>query len=276
MQINDSTVALVTGGASGLGGATVRRLHADGARRRHPRPPVLPGRGAGRGARRAGAVRRRPTSATRRRSRPRSTWPASSASCGSSSTAPGSAPPVGSSASADRCRSSDFPTLIDINLIGTFNVLRLAAAAMLDNEPVDGDRGVVVMTASHRRLRRPDRPGRVCREQGWRRRPHPERGSRLGGQGNSRHDRSLRGRSMTPMLAGLPRRGDRGPRGTGAAPVAARQPRRVRQPRAPHRRQRRCSTARSSGSTAPCGCPRASRLPTTLARSSREWIPSLM
>ena len=31
MQIKDSTVALVTGGASGLGGATVRRLHADGA-----------------------------------------------------------------------------------------------------------------------------------------------------------------------------------------------------------------------------------------------------
>jgi len=31
LQINDSTVALVTGGASGLGGATVRRLHADGA-----------------------------------------------------------------------------------------------------------------------------------------------------------------------------------------------------------------------------------------------------
>ena len=31
MQINDSTVALVTGGASGLGGATVRRLHAEGA-----------------------------------------------------------------------------------------------------------------------------------------------------------------------------------------------------------------------------------------------------
>ena len=31
MQINESTVALVTGGASGLGEATVRRLHADGA-----------------------------------------------------------------------------------------------------------------------------------------------------------------------------------------------------------------------------------------------------
>jgi NAD(P)-dependent dehydrogenase (short-subunit alcohol dehydrogenase family) len=38
--------------------------------------------------------------------------------------------------------------VIDINLVGTFNVLRLAAAAMIDNEPRDGDRGLVIMTAS--------------------------------------------------------------------------------------------------------------------------------
>ena len=41
-----------------------------------------------------------------------------------------------------------FQTVIDINLVGTFNVLRLAAAAMIDNEPIDGDRGLVIMTAS--------------------------------------------------------------------------------------------------------------------------------
>jgi NAD(P)-dependent dehydrogenase (short-subunit alcohol dehydrogenase family) len=41
-----------------------------------------------------------------------------------------------------------FRTVVDINLIGTFNVLRLAVAAMVDNPPVDGDRGVVIMTAS--------------------------------------------------------------------------------------------------------------------------------
>jgi NAD(P)-dependent dehydrogenase (short-subunit alcohol dehydrogenase family) len=41
-----------------------------------------------------------------------------------------------------------FRTVIDINLVGTFNVLRLAAAVMIDNEPVDGDRGLVIMTAS--------------------------------------------------------------------------------------------------------------------------------
>jgi NAD(P)-dependent dehydrogenase (short-subunit alcohol dehydrogenase family) len=41
-----------------------------------------------------------------------------------------------------------FRTVIDINLLGTFNVLRLTAAAMIDNEPLDGDRGLVIMTAS--------------------------------------------------------------------------------------------------------------------------------
>lgn len=41
-----------------------------------------------------------------------------------------------------------FRTVIDINLVGTFNVMRLAAVAMRDNEPLDGDRGVIVNTAS--------------------------------------------------------------------------------------------------------------------------------
>jgi NAD(P)-dependent dehydrogenase (short-subunit alcohol dehydrogenase family) len=42
-----------------------------------------------------------------------------------------------------------FSTVIRINLIGTYNVLRLAAAAMAGNEPDEtGERGVVVMTAS--------------------------------------------------------------------------------------------------------------------------------
>jgi NAD(P)-dependent dehydrogenase (short-subunit alcohol dehydrogenase family) len=42
-----------------------------------------------------------------------------------------------------------FETIIQINLIGTFNVLRFAAAAMVANEPLDdGERGVCVNTAS--------------------------------------------------------------------------------------------------------------------------------
>jgi NAD(P)-dependent dehydrogenase (short-subunit alcohol dehydrogenase family) len=42
-----------------------------------------------------------------------------------------------------------FETVVRVNLIGTFNVLRLAASAMVAGEPgAEGERGVVVMTAS--------------------------------------------------------------------------------------------------------------------------------
>ena len=41
-----------------------------------------------------------------------------------------------------------FQKVVTINLVGTFNVLRLSAAAMAASEPVDGERGVIVNTAS--------------------------------------------------------------------------------------------------------------------------------
>jgi len=41
-----------------------------------------------------------------------------------------------------------YETVVRVNLIGTFNVLRLAAARLARTEPVDGERGVCVLTAS--------------------------------------------------------------------------------------------------------------------------------
>jgi NAD(P)-dependent dehydrogenase (short-subunit alcohol dehydrogenase family) len=41
-----------------------------------------------------------------------------------------------------------FADVIRVNLVGTYNVLRLAAALIADNEPADGDRGAIVLTAS--------------------------------------------------------------------------------------------------------------------------------
>lgn len=41
-----------------------------------------------------------------------------------------------------------FTVVIDVNLVGTFNVIRLAVERMARTEPVDGERGVVVNTAS--------------------------------------------------------------------------------------------------------------------------------
>jgi NAD(P)-dependent dehydrogenase (short-subunit alcohol dehydrogenase family) len=44
---------------------------------------------------------------------------------------------------------NDFRKVIEVNLIGTFNVMRLAAAAMIANTPVvEEERGVIVNTAS--------------------------------------------------------------------------------------------------------------------------------
>lgn len=43
----------------------------------------------------------------------------------------------------------DFSKVIQINLVGTFNIMRLAAADMAEREPnADGERGIIVSTAS--------------------------------------------------------------------------------------------------------------------------------
>jgi NAD(P)-dependent dehydrogenase (short-subunit alcohol dehydrogenase family) len=41
-----------------------------------------------------------------------------------------------------------FEAVLRVNLVGSYNVLRLAAARMAANEPLDGDRGAIIMTAS--------------------------------------------------------------------------------------------------------------------------------
>jgi NAD(P)-dependent dehydrogenase (short-subunit alcohol dehydrogenase family) len=44
---------------------------------------------------------------------------------------------------------ADFARVVEINLVGTFNVMRLTAAAMQNLEPLaDGERGIIVCTAS--------------------------------------------------------------------------------------------------------------------------------
>jgi NAD(P)-dependent dehydrogenase (short-subunit alcohol dehydrogenase family) len=41
-----------------------------------------------------------------------------------------------------------FARLVEVNLVGTFNVSRWAAAAMVESPAVEGERGVIVNTAS--------------------------------------------------------------------------------------------------------------------------------
>ena len=147
MQINASTVALVTGGASGLGEATTRRLHRRGA------AVVildLPSSG-GQDLATSSAIGSDFSPAdVRDEDQVRAAIAAAAelgvlrivVNCAGIGT-PGRV--VGRKGPLDL---ESFRNVVDINLVGTFNVLRLAAAAMLGNEPVDGDRGVIVMTAS--------------------------------------------------------------------------------------------------------------------------------
>ena len=147
MQITDSTVALVTGGASGLGGATVRRLVADGARAVIVDLPSSPGAEVaaelGDGVRFVAADVRdegqvqAAVDAARELGELRVV--VSCAGVGTPGRVVGRGGPLAL---------ETFQTVVDINLVGTFNVLRLAAAAMVDNEPVDGERGLAVLTAS--------------------------------------------------------------------------------------------------------------------------------
>jgi len=147
LQINSSTVALVTGGASGLGEATTRRLNAGGAAVVIVDLPSSPGEAL---AAELGERARFCAADVRNEAQVQSAIEAAQelgdlrvvVNCAGVGT-PGRV--VGRNGPMDL---SAFQNVIDINLVGTFNVLRLAAAAMLANEPVDGDRGVIVMTAS--------------------------------------------------------------------------------------------------------------------------------
>lgn len=42
----------------------------------------------------------------------------------------------------------DFRWVVELNLIGSFNALRLGAAVMARQEPIDGERGAIVLTSS--------------------------------------------------------------------------------------------------------------------------------
>ena len=52
------------------------------------------------------------------------------------------------SSSGSVCPLDDFTNVVNINLIGTFNVLRLGAAVMAKQAPINGERGVIINVAS--------------------------------------------------------------------------------------------------------------------------------
>ena len=145
----DSISALVTGGSSGLGLATVRRLLAAGARvgiadLNPPSDEDLAGLGAG--------VVYAKTDITDEA--------AVTAALDAVEAAHGPLRAVVHCAGrgGDRVRILDkegnpgsletFAEVVRVNLVGTYNILRLAAARIARTEPVAGERGAIVLTAS--------------------------------------------------------------------------------------------------------------------------------
>lgn len=147
MKMSPDTVVLISGGASGLGAATARRFHDDGA---HVLVLDLPG-SAGQDLVETLGDRAAFVSADVRDE-------------GQVAGAIGRAGELGELRVAVTCAGvatpgrllgkrgvlplDDLRRVIDINLVGTANVLRLAAQAMAANEPLEGERGVIVTTAS--------------------------------------------------------------------------------------------------------------------------------
>jgi NAD(P)-dependent dehydrogenase (short-subunit alcohol dehydrogenase family) len=145
----DSVSALVTGGSSGLGLATVRRLLAAGAKvgiadLNPPSDEDLASLGAG--------VLYAKTDITDEA--------AVNEALDAFETAHGPLRAVVHCAGrgGDRVRILDkegnpgsletFAEVIRVNLVGTYNILRLGAARIARSEPVEGERGAIVLTAS--------------------------------------------------------------------------------------------------------------------------------
>jgi NAD(P)-dependent dehydrogenase (short-subunit alcohol dehydrogenase family) len=143
MKLTEGIGALIAGGASGLGEATVRELAARGARvtiadLNYERGAALASEVGGRFVKADVTDEEQVRAAVEAAGELRL-----AVSCAGIGWAERTVKKDGPAALAP------FETVVRVNLIGTYNVLRLAAASMAANDPdPEGERGVVVMTAS--------------------------------------------------------------------------------------------------------------------------------
>jgi NAD(P)-dependent dehydrogenase (short-subunit alcohol dehydrogenase family) len=138
-----SKTALVTGGASGLGAACARALHSAGAR-----VATADLKGAGAAPEGSLAIEADVTSpesmqSAVERTRERFGRLDILVHCA------GIAPPGRILGKEGPLALEAFARVVTVNLVGTFNAARLAAAAMAANDPDEGgERGVIVLTSS--------------------------------------------------------------------------------------------------------------------------------
>ena len=147
-----------------------------------------------------------------------------------------------------------FRKTIEVNLLGTFHLLLAAAQAMVENEPIDGERGMHVEHRVGRGVRRADRAGRLLGVEGRHRRDdapgrarpraarHPRQRDRAG---HLRHADGGRAARRRPRVAGEDDAVPAAPRAAGGVRAARRRPRAATA----------TSTRRPSASTRRCALP---------------------
>jgi NAD(P)-dependent dehydrogenase (short-subunit alcohol dehydrogenase family) len=148
VQIKGSTF-LVTGGASGLGAATVRRLASGGAN--VAIADLQRDAGAGLAAEISGLATFTATDVTDESQVSNAIASARKAFGGlhGAISCAGIAPAGRVLGRRGPHALDTFRHAVEINLVGTFNVLRLAAQAMAENPPdAEGERGIIINTAS--------------------------------------------------------------------------------------------------------------------------------
>ena len=146
MEIRDN-VALVTGGASGLGQATVKELHANGAR------IVILDLPSSRGKEVAGELGDRAVFSPGDVTSPDSVTAALDAAAGLGTlritvNCAGIGNGIRTVSKKGPFPLDAFTKVINVNLIGTFNVIRLAAERISQAPEAGEERGVIVNTAS--------------------------------------------------------------------------------------------------------------------------------
>ena len=147
MIIDSSSVAVVTGGASGLGNATARALHERGAQ------VVLVDLASSDGAAAAAAIGTGAHFVAADVTSADEVAAAMDVAAGLGAVrvvvnCAGVATPGKVLGRKGVLPLDAFERVIRINLVGTFNVLRLGAEKMSQTEPVEGERGVIINTAS--------------------------------------------------------------------------------------------------------------------------------
>ena len=145
----EGNIALVTGGASGLGLATAQKLHADGA------SVVILDLPASNGQEVAAVMGARAAFVPGDVTSPGDVDAALDAAGALAGGVPRIVVNCAGIGAASRTVTKDgpfplgaFSRVIQVNLIGTFNVIRLAAYRMTHAGEVNGERGVIVNTAS--------------------------------------------------------------------------------------------------------------------------------